>query len=630
MNLYSLYKMESVSPTVASPGISSSRLDLHQEISDNVMVELTFVSTIPKECLCTLCKHLMSETCHVTCCGSTYCQKCIGRMSVQSCPCTKCNAKRYTVEVDKKDQALEKLIQGLRVYCPMKANGCLWSGIVSALDNHIKLGEFGVNDTSSCRFFQVKCPRNCGASVRRRDMDEHIHLDCDMREVKCEYCGLFKNTAMHVRTVHHSTCSSYPIDCPNGCKMPGLKRSMLSSHIIGECPLRSISCDYQSIGCDAEINLRNRDKHYQDYLHEHMSLMSEKLISVSQENEELHSLCHNLQKTCDKLEEQYNFLFSLCCDSNNISAGSYLVVERQGSLRRISMSETPPPLPPRDNISNSSLTLPPQESKNSNSERTATLPPEKRGKMPLPRTFNNKSLSNLLEIDELPEQKSTIEEDNSITRSNSWTSTLDSSYGYRSDFIDQAPLPQGENMRRYEYPENFLSKFDTPKLLSPPKKKLPPPNSKKPSVDNVSPYSNSGMLLYSPQKAALTKSLILEEIPSDTSPSGVQTSTKVISAENFAPAENPVPDLRKHETQMKPPVPIPRRKKSGDEFTWNGTETVGRHAEVYKDPPVGSFSMPSHNRKVSGNMIAPNPVYLTMSKGWGSPKDEQSHVSELL
>jgi len=93
--------------------------------------------------------------------------------------------------------------------------------------------------------------------------------------------------------------------------MPGIKRRQLQFHTENECPLRVVSCDYEPIGCDENLLFKDRVKHNENCLQEHLYLMSAKLLYVSNENDALRSLCLSLESNFVKMQEQYDVLLSL-------------------------------------------------------------------------------------------------------------------------------------------------------------------------------------------------------------------------------------------------------------------------------------------------------------------------------
>lgn len=220
-------------------------------------------------------------------------------------------------------------------------------------------------------------------------MEKHLQMECKYREKKCEFCGE-KGIADHIDTVHREPCVMRIMECPNGCKMPGIRQNRLSVHVEAECPLRIVSCSYARIGCDARFQFNRSMDHNENNVHEHFRLMSKKMDHMNTENEELQSMCNFVETTCNKLQEQYNLLLSLLksekresklTDATDESEEvSYFSIHNQQSVRRLmraiqrhppilhdkmawlssssSDDGEAPPLPPRGySMSNSLLVL---------------------------------------------------------------------------------------------------------------------------------------------------------------------------------------------------------------------------------------------------------------------------------
>lgn len=339
-------------------------------VEEVAILELTFVAPLPKECRCYLCEQLMRSPCHLTCCNSRYCQKCVDRMISAKNTCKKCHSKWYCKETSSDDMAIKQIIDKLHVYCPMKINGCLWSGRMQDLETHLLWNEFKSNDTTACRFLPVPCPE-CGVSVPRWEMAEHLKGQCENRQVECQFC-LHRDTASRIETLHQEACRVRLVECTNGCGIPGIKETHLTDHLLSECPLRYVSCDYKHIGCDQQFHCKDRIQHNEKYFQEHFYLMSEKVLVLGSENEELRSLALSVQHTCTKLQEQYSTMVSLLGGGGGSSQqtpgrkedGAYLVVNQGDTITRqrvaLPGSSSPPPILPRATLTkNAAGSMPP-------------------------------------------------------------------------------------------------------------------------------------------------------------------------------------------------------------------------------------------------------------------------------
>ena len=341
-------------------------IDDAETVEEVAILELTFVAPLPKECRCYLCDQLMKSPCHLTCCNSRYCQKCVDRMISAKNACKKCRSKWYRKETSREDLAIKQVIDKLHVYCPMKINGCLWSGRMQDLEAHLLWNEFISDDTTNCRFLPVPCPE-CEVSVPRREMVEHQKVRCENRQVECQLCH-HRDTASRIESLHGEVCRVRPIECSNGCGMPGIKESHLTDHLMSECPLRYVSCEYKHIGCDQQYHYKDRLQHNEKFFQEHFYLMSEKVLILGSENEELRSLALSVQHTCTKLQEQFGTLVSLLkgdssrqpMERNSKDDGTYLVVNQEDTITRQTMalpgSSSPPLIFPRATLTKDTTT----------------------------------------------------------------------------------------------------------------------------------------------------------------------------------------------------------------------------------------------------------------------------------
>jgi hypothetical protein len=86
-----------------------------------------------------------------------------------------------------------------------KALGCEWTGTRAQLDKHVL----------DCGFASVTCG-GCQLKMMRSDLSTHARESCLARNVSCEYCGAVMEARAQKNHVD-STCSHYPMLCPNYC-----------------------------------------------------------------------------------------------------------------------------------------------------------------------------------------------------------------------------------------------------------------------------------------------------------------------------------------------------------------------------------------------------------------------------
>lgn len=262
--------------------------------------KVAFVNAVSPSFLCSLCNELMKFPCHVNCCQNCFCQECIGRIKQMERPCPNCEEKNFLVISDRTDSEVKREIDSLKVYCPMRKNGCKWTGRLELLDDHLMWGEGDCLETT-CRVIPVQCVRGCGSVIPRGIMKTHVRNSCKRRDVACKFCGITESYDQ-LTAVHYNICHKYHVTCPNGCKMPGIERSSLKSHLETECPLRTIPCEFHFAGCGEEVMIMDQSRHMTQSMTSHLSLLSTFARSVQVENKELRNSCKRLEKVCVSLQ----------------------------------------------------------------------------------------------------------------------------------------------------------------------------------------------------------------------------------------------------------------------------------------------------------------------------------------
>ncbi|XP_072121169.1 TNF receptor-associated factor 5-like isoform X3 [Mobula birostris] len=225
-------------------------------------LNLQFVESLEDRYKCVSCSFVLCNP-YQTGCGHRFCENCIADL-IESKPI------------------------GI---CPIDHEG-----IIPNLD-HLK----------KCQFETVACVNGCDATLRRKDLIDHLQTVCEYREEACQYCKVtlvFKNIKEH----EVIACPKYPINCTNNCGESFI-RSELDAHLT-ICPESEVECSYKKYGCHAREKRRKIVEHENSCLNEH-------LLLVVRNNNKLEGQILDLQKTlCDRnhiisqLEEQINKLDS--------------------------------------------------------------------------------------------------------------------------------------------------------------------------------------------------------------------------------------------------------------------------------------------------------------------------------
>ncbi|XP_072906869.1 TNF receptor-associated factor 5-like isoform X3 [Hemitrygon akajei] len=274
-------------------------------------LNLQFVEPLEDRYKCVTCSFVLCNP-YQTGCGHRFCENCIADL-IESNPIGFCPIGHEEIHPNLifKDNCCKREVWNLMVYCK-NAPDCSVTVSFGRLGDHLK----------KCQFETVTCVNGCDATLRRKDLIDHLQTVCEYREEACQYCKVtlvFKNIKEHEVV----TCPKYPINCTNNCGESFI-RSELDTHLT-ICPESEVECSYKKYGCHA------REKRRKIVEHEH-SCLNEHLLLVVRNNNKLEGqipLFHNthrcpvihyildLQKTlCDRnhiisqLEEQINKLDS--------------------------------------------------------------------------------------------------------------------------------------------------------------------------------------------------------------------------------------------------------------------------------------------------------------------------------
>ena len=309
--------------------------------------KVAFVNAVPPSFLCSLCNELMKFPCHVNCCQTRFCQECVGRIKQMERPCPHCEERNFLVISDRTDFEIKGEIDSMKVFCPMRKNGCKWTGRLESLDDHLKWGE-GDHLETTCRVIPVQCVKGCGSIIPRGTMKTHIRNSCKRREIICKYCGI-QESYDQLTAVHYNICHKYHVACPKGCKMPGIERSSLKSHLETECPLRTVACEFHFAGCGEEMLITEQSRHMTQSMTSHLCLLSTFVRSVQVENKELRNSCKRLEKVCASLQRDCASLATEFAkrqppgapqNNKSIYQNGHVVHNEERRIRR------PPPPPP--------------------------------------------------------------------------------------------------------------------------------------------------------------------------------------------------------------------------------------------------------------------------------------------
>lgn len=248
---------------------------------------------------CSVCLLVLREPYHTSCCGYSFCEKCIKQIQASTicseCPLCKKNFQTYP------NKWLKRELCQLDVYCAHRKDGCDWTGPLGRLDDHLKcssntdsLGSL----TEGCGFVLLVC-RACNESVPRNGYGVHVRELCEQRPFSCDHCGEYSSRYMDVVNNHWPRCPYYPVECVNKCGAHP-KRKDLHQHISDECHLTSIPCEL----CYEKVLRGEMREHLVSNLTTHISLMiDDKLDAVHEQAQEAEERMHELRQENQYLQD---------------------------------------------------------------------------------------------------------------------------------------------------------------------------------------------------------------------------------------------------------------------------------------------------------------------------------------
>jgi len=113
--------------------------------------------------------------------------------------------------------------------------------------------------------------------VQRRLLKEHVALKCLWRILECDHCS--EPHPVCKMKDHIEQCSKFPVSCPNSCGA-SISREMIENHTAYDCPLTIISCPYEKMGCESQVQRVQVESHLQSAMRRHLDLACVKLTNT--------------------------------------------------------------------------------------------------------------------------------------------------------------------------------------------------------------------------------------------------------------------------------------------------------------------------------------------------------------
>ena len=236
---------------------------------------------------CTVCFLIFRHPHLVSCCGHNYCKDCISHFIDNNLPCPLCKNESFTIL---RNQALERSLAQLEVWCSHHKLGCQWEGELGKYSEHLNVNPEEKGLLVGCMYVELQCPYKCGHQVCRGEMAKHQDSECAQRPVCCVYCKEYSSTHEDVVNSHWSVCPSYPVSCPNHCLADTMERQKLEGHLEYDCPLKLTECQFHSAGCKEVVTREKLSDHLEKCPVRHTIILAEaneKIVNEKIVNEKI-------------------------------------------------------------------------------------------------------------------------------------------------------------------------------------------------------------------------------------------------------------------------------------------------------------------------------------------------------
>ena len=254
---------------------------------------------------CPICLLVLREPHQVTCCGKSYCRSCIEQVELLKNPCPTCNEQKFSFFADKR---LKQVLYTFRVRCSHEKQGCQWTGELGELDKHLNVSPKLHEQLVGCQFTEVEC-LHCCDPFQRRCVTAHQIEECIRRPFSCDYCGSYEADFEDVATKHWPVCGSYPVLCPNECGVYP-ERQNLEYHVHNDCFLTEVSCDYCYAGCKVQLSRKDMSAHLAEDMANHITLIAtHSQRKMTEKDEQIAELKEEVAQTIERksLELGVNF-----------------------------------------------------------------------------------------------------------------------------------------------------------------------------------------------------------------------------------------------------------------------------------------------------------------------------------
>ena len=294
---------------------------------------------------CSICLSILRDPQLFHCCGMSFCQGCIKPLLAErQFKCPLCKGDPNPIVPDKR---LHRQLNQRDVLCPKKKIGCEWTGPLADFDSHLNFSPSPTVRLKGCRYVILKC-LYCNEEYPRGELEDHEN-ECPQKPYQCEYCKEYTGTKFMLSNQHYGVCPYYPIPCTNVCG-DEFARCKLDSHLINDCPLTTVNCDFHYAGCDAWLMRRDLSDHFVKHAKRHAALLAEEntllfldIGSLQQDVGKLRKSLHTtvienmecIEMNESLLQEQDKMMKKTREDENELSVVHQRLEEKEVEIQRL-------------------------------------------------------------------------------------------------------------------------------------------------------------------------------------------------------------------------------------------------------------------------------------------------------
>jgi hypothetical protein len=273
-----------------SVAVNSSPTESLQEAEGTP--EDIFLEPVDPQFLCVHCKKVLRGPMQSGC-GCRWCYGCLQRERMQQgdhLQCSNCKEHFYKQEVAR-DNFARKWLEKLIVYCSNRSRGCREQMPFGSLDSHLQ---------EDCPYELIHCmlrAKGCQARIQRNHLVQHMEKECLYRRQRCQFCG--DDIALSDIELHEKDCRNMMSECPNQCGV-SVHKDKIDEHVNSVCKKQVVPCLFANYGCPYKEfrEVKQMDVHMSDQQIFHLECIT---VHIKAMDKELEGLCEMKTRMENKL-----------------------------------------------------------------------------------------------------------------------------------------------------------------------------------------------------------------------------------------------------------------------------------------------------------------------------------------